>query len=69
MGSCDAVQANLAQLSALQPEERPAWLREHVASCAACARALWAHQVMQATLEALLLQRGTTRRGPHDDSL
>jgi hypothetical protein len=69
MGSCDAVRQNLATLAPLQPEERPAWVREHAAGCVSCARALWAHQVMQATLEALLLHRGTAARGTSDDIL
>lgn len=69
MGSCDDVRQNLANLSALRPEERPAWVQEHVAGCASCARVLWAHQVMQATLDALLLQRKSAGRGPSDGIL
>jgi hypothetical protein len=69
MGSCDAVRQNLATLAPLQPQERPAWVREHAAECISCARGLWAHQIMQATLEALLLHRGTAVRGTSDDIL
>ena len=69
MGPCDALRENLAALSALQPEERPSWAREHVAGCTACARALWAHQVMQTTVDALLLQRERTTQGPSDEIL
>jgi hypothetical protein len=69
MGSCDAVRQHLATLAPLPAEERPAWVREHAASCPSCARALWGHQVMQATVEALLLHRGTAARGTSDETL
>ncbi len=69
MGPCDALRENLAALGALQPEERPPWAREHVAGCTACARALWAHQVMQTTIDALLLQRERAGQGTSDGIL
>ena len=69
MGPCDDVRENLADLGALRPEERPAWAREHLAGCTACVRALWAHQVMLATIDALLLQREKTGRGTSDGAL
>ena len=69
MGSCDAVRQHLATLAPLRPEDRPAWVREHAAGCTSCARALLAHQVMQATLEALLLHRETAARGTSDEIL
>ncbi len=69
MGSCDAVRQNLAILAPLRPEDRRAWVREHAAGCTVCARALWAHEVMQATLQALLLQREAAARGTSDEIL
>jgi hypothetical protein len=69
MGSCDAVRHDMATLAPRRPEGRPAWLRAHAAEGHFCARAVWARQAMQATLEAPLLHRGTAARGTSDDSL
>ena len=69
MESCDGIREHLADLGALRPEDRPAWVREHLAGCTACARALWAHQIMLATIDALLIQRERAGRGTSDGLL
>jgi len=55
--SCGDVGDALSELAAVPPEELPATVREHLAGCAPCARALWARRAMQQAIEALLVQR------------
>lgn len=57
MSSCRDIQNALTELAARRPEELPPVVRQHLAECAPCARAVWARRAMQETLERLLMQR------------
>lgn len=57
MTSCAEVREGLTELAAVRPEELSPEVREHLAGCAPCARALLARRVFQQALEALLLER------------